>query len=174
MGMHPTADTQALMFSKDAARRVMPGVMPLSIRKSREDASSWLRCSRSFSAPPSRLPLSVWRARPRRVSGGGVFAVGLIVTALVYVIFGLVGEAGAGRVALEGLGVVIYGAAAWAGLRGRHSLIAAGWALHVAWDVALHLGGAGAEYTPAWYPWGCVSFYLVIAGAVLMSVKRTT
>ena len=27
-GMHPTADTQALIISKGAGRRVMPGVMP--------------------------------------------------------------------------------------------------------------------------------------------------
>jgi hypothetical protein len=39
--------------------------------------------------------------------------------------------------------------------------------MHVLWDVSLHLSGAGAMYTPDWYPWGCVSFDLVVAGAVL-------
>ena len=103
-----------------------------------------------------------------------LYAVGLLVTALIYVTLGVAGGAGARWLALEGLGVVIYGAAAWAGFRGRRGLLAAGWAAHVAWDVALHLGGAGAEYTPPWYPWGCVSFDLVIAGAVLMSMERAT
>src|ERR1044072_3669549 len=103
-----------------------------------------------------------------------VYAVGLIVTALVYVIFGVVGGASPRWLALESLGVVIYGAAAWGGLRGWHSFLAVGWALHVAWDVALHLRGAGAEYTPPWYPWSCVSFDLVIAGAVLALMKRGT
>jgi hypothetical protein len=102
-----------------------------------------------------------------------VYAVGLIVTALIYVMLGVSGEARARWLALESLGVVSYGAAAWAGLRGRPSLLAAGWALHAAWDVGLHLRGEGAEYTPAWYPWGCVGFDLVIAGAVLVSMKRT-
>src|SRR3712207_4763029 len=92
-----------------------------------------------------------------------VYAVGLVVTALVYVIFGVGGGANPRWLALEGLGVVVYGAAAWAGLRGRHSLLAAGWAAHAAWDVVLHLKGAGAEYTPSWYQWGCVGFDLVIA-----------
>ena len=27
--------------------------------------------------------------------------------------------------------------------------------------------GAGAGYTPAWYPWFCISFDLVVAGGVL-------
>ena len=103
-----------------------------------------------------------------------VYAVGLVVTALIYVIFGVVGGASARWLALESLGVVIYGVAAWAGLRGWHSLLAAGWAIHVAWDLALHLRGAGAEYTPPWYPWSCVSFDLVIAVAVLVLMKRAT
>ncbi len=103
-----------------------------------------------------------------------VYAVGLVVTALVYVVFGVAGGASPRWLALESLGVVIYGAAAWAGLRGRHSLLAAGWAAHVAWDVALHLRGGGAEYTPPWYPWSCVSFDLVIAWAVLALRKRAT
>ena len=65
------------------------------------------------------------------------------------------------------LGVLLYGAAAWVGFRRSAALLALGWAMHVVWDVALHLQGAGAEYTPGWYPWGCLSFDLVVAGAVL-------
>lgn len=101
-----------------------------------------------------------------------VYAVGLVIAALLYVAFGVVGGAGAWWLALESLGVLLYGAAAWGGLRGRHRLLALGWAAHVAWDVALHLSGAGAEYTPRWYPWLCVSFDLVMAGAVLTSSGR--
>ena len=101
-----------------------------------------------------------------------VYAVGLVVTALVYVVFGVVGGASAQWLALESLSVLLYGAAAWGGLRGRPWLLALGWAAHVAWDVLLHLSGAGAEYTPHWYPWSCVSFDLVVAGAVLASSRR--
>jgi hypothetical protein len=122
------------------------------------------------------LSLALVRLARTRPPGGErrVYAVGLVAAALVYLIFGVVGGASARWLELESLGVVIYGAAAWAGLRGRPSLLAAGWALHVAWDAALHLRGAGAVYTPPWYPWLCVSFDLVIAGAVLASTKRAT
>jgi hypothetical protein len=82
------------------------------------------------------------------------------------------GGAGARLLAYEGLGLLLYGAVAWGGLRGRPWLLALGWAAHVAWDVPLHLSGAGAEYTPHWYPWLCVSFDLVMACAVLASSKR--
>ena len=101
-----------------------------------------------------------------------VYAVGLVVAALIYVVFGVAGGANAQWLALEILGVFLYGAAAWGGLRGRPWLLAAGWAAHVAWDVVFHLSGAGAEYTPHWYPWLCVSFDLVMAGAVLASSRR--
>jgi hypothetical protein len=101
-----------------------------------------------------------------------VYAVGVVIAALVYVGFGAAGGAGTRWLALEILGVLLYGAAAWGGLRGRPWLLAAGWAGHVAWDVPLHLIGAGAEYTPPWYPWLCVSFDLIMAGAVLASGGR--
>ena len=63
--------------------------------------------------------------------------------------------------------MLLYGAAAWLGFRVSAAVLALGWAMHVVWDVALHLQGAGAGYTPFWYPWGCVSFDLMVAGAVL-------
>ena len=103
-----------------------------------------------------------------------IYAVGLVIAALIYVGFGAAGGASARWLALELLGVLVYGAAAWGGLRGRPWILAAGWAAHVAWDVLLHLSGAGAEYTPHWYPWLCLSFDLVIAGAVLVSSRRGT
>ena len=71
-----------------------------------------------------------------------VYAVSLVIAALIYVGFGAVGGAGARWLALESLGVLLYGTAAWGGLRGRPWLLAAGWAAHVAWDVLLHLSGA--------------------------------
>jgi hypothetical protein len=101
-----------------------------------------------------------------------VYAVGLVVAALVYVVFGVAGGANAQWLALESLGVFLYGAAARGGLQGLPWLLAMGWAAHVAWDVLLHLSGAGSEYTPHWYPWLCVSFDLVMAGAVLASSRR--
>lgn len=101
-----------------------------------------------------------------------IYAVGLVITALIYVGLGLAGGASAQWLAFEGLGFLLYGAAAWGGLRGRPWLLASGWAAHVVWDVLFHLSGAGAEYTPHWYPWSCVSFDLIVAFAVLASSRR--
>lgn len=103
-----------------------------------------------------------------------IYAVGLVVAALIYVVFGVVGGAGARWLTIEIIGVLIYGVAAWVGLRGWPSLLTMGWIAHVAWDVLLHVSGAGALYTPAWYPWLCVSFDLVLAGATLTSIRRET
>ena len=103
-----------------------------------------------------------------------VYAVGLVVAAFIYVVFGIVGGASVRWLTIESIGVLIYGVAAWVGLRGWPSLLALGWIAHVAWDVLLHVSGAGAEYTPPWYPWLCVSFDLVVAGATLISIRRKT
>lgn len=102
----------------------------------------------------------------------GVYAVALVIAALIYFVLGLAGGASAQSLAFEILGLFLYGAVAWGGLHGKPWLLAVGWAAHVAWDVLFHLSGFGAEYTPDWYPWFCVSFDLVIAGAVLASSRR--
>jgi hypothetical protein len=108
----------------------------------------------------------VWTRR-QPDAGRRVYTIGLTVTALIYVIFALAGRGSARSVALEALGVLLYGALAWVGFHKSAALLALGWAMHVVWDVALHLQGAGAAYTPDWYPWVCVSFDLMVAGAVL-------
>ena len=107
-----------------------------------------------------------------RTGPNGVYAVGLLVTAAIYVAFALVGRASPRWVAIEGLGVALFGGLAWLGRRRWPAALALGWAAHVAWDVGLHLDGAGGAFTPAWYPWLCVGFDLVIAGAVLAGRHR--
>ena len=102
------------------------------------------------------------------------YALGLLVAALVYVVFALAGAATGPWLALELVGVVLFGAAAWVGVRRWPLVLALGWGTHVAWDVLLHINGAGAAYTPTWYPWLCVSFDLVIAGAVGASLWSPT
>jgi hypothetical protein len=105
--------------------------------------------------------------RKQADAGRLFYIIGLVVTALIYVAFALIGRADARSLRVEAVGVLLYGAMAWAGGRWSAALLALGWALHPVWDVALHLEGAGAAYTPDWYPWGCISFDLMVAGAVL-------
>ena len=110
------------------------------------------------------------RAQPD--AGRRLYAIGLAVTALIYVVFPVIGGGDARSLALEAGGLLLYGAAAWIGYRKSIALLALGWAMHSVWDVALHLQGAGAAYTPDWYPWGCVSFDLIVGGAVFVSGVR--
>ena len=107
------------------------------------------------------------RAQPD--GGHRLYFIGLLVTALIYVIFPIVGGGSARSLGLEATGLVLYGALAWAGYRRSAAILGLGWALHVLWDVSLHLQGAGAAYTPDWYPWGCLSFDLVVGGAVFVT-----
>lgn len=112
------------------------------------------------------FPFVLWtRAQPD--GGRRFYAIGLGVTALIYLAFAMFGGGGGRSLGLEAGGVLLYGGAAWLGFRKSIALLALGWAMHPVWDVALHLTGAGAAYTPDWYPWGCVSFDLFVAGAVL-------
>ena len=93
------------------------------------------------------LAFALIRIARRRSSPLRPYAVGLIVAALAYVLFAIVGGASARWLVIEIAGVFVF-----------------------AWDVLLYLHGAGALFTPRWYPWLCVSFDLVVAGAVVKSL----
>lgn len=102
-------------------------------------------------------------------AGRRLYAIGLAVTALLYLLFALIGRAAGRSLGVEALGLALYGGAAWLGFRKSLTLLAVGWAMHPVWDVVLHLQYPGAAYTPDWYPWGCISFDLMVAGAVFVS-----
>lgn len=97
----------------------------------------------------------------RRLARGElhVYAVVLLAAALVYAVNATL--AGAGQPLLEWLGVPLFGVFAAAGVR-RPGAQAAGWALHVAWDLAIPAHHAG-QLVPAWYPVLCVGFDLALA-----------
>lgn len=119
------------------------------------------------------LVLVAWARRMSPARAIRVYATALVIAALIYVAFALAGGAGAKDLVVEGVGLLLYGGAAWIGLRYWPPAIALGWAAHVAWDVLLHLDGAGAIYTPEFYPWMCVSFDLVLAAGLLMQVTSS-
>ncbi len=93
-----------------------------------------------------------------------VLAVGLIVTALLYVAFALAGGTSARWSALEVLGVFAFSAFAWLGLRTSPAWLALGWAVHVVWDVGLHLGAGAPAFVPTFFPGFCIGFDLLVAG----------
>jgi len=97
-----------------------------------------------------------------------LLALGLVVAALIYV--GLALRADSRWLAVEAIGVVMFGGLAWLGRRAE-GWLALGWAAHVAWDVGLHLDRA-QPVVADWYPLACVGFDLVIAGFVLRAVVQ--
>ena len=115
------------------------------------------------------VPLLLY-ARRRR-GEDRIYAQGLVVAALIYVGFVLAKGAGAAALATELLGVAAFGAVAWLGVRRAALWLAAGWAVHVGWDLLFHpLTGEG--YAPAWYVRACIGFDLVIAAWIALRPER--
>jgi len=90
---------------------------------------------------------------------------GLVIAALIYVVFAIVGK-DMEWMGIEVLGVVLYGAFAWLAAKKSIFFLSLGWGLHVFWDLLLHSGGHPA-FVPSWYPGVCLGFDLVIAGYFL-------
>lgn len=108
------------------------------------------------------------RLAPRRELR--LYAVGLVVAALVYVGFVARG-ASPGWLALELAGLLLFAPAALAGLKISHLILAAGWAAHALWDVLLH-GSSEAAFVPVWYPSVCAGFDLLLAAYVAARFPR--
>jgi hypothetical protein len=115
--------------------------------------------------------LLIWLARLMRPENElRLYALSLVVAALMYVGFTARG-ATLRWMALEVTGLVVFTSLALLGLKVSASLLALGWALHAAWDVALHkLLDAG--FVPGWYPLVCVGFDLLLAGYLALRFKK--
>jgi hypothetical protein len=98
-----------------------------------------------------------------------VYAVGLVVAAIVYLGFALNGS-GLGWLFVELLGVAIFAVSASLGVKVSPFFLGLGWALHAAWDGWMH-AIAGAGFVPNWYPPVCLGFDLVLAGYIF-AIRR--
>ena len=75
-------------------------------------------------------------------------------------------------VALELLGLVIYGSMAFLGLRRSQWWLVAGWAFHPAWDMALHYFGPGHAFAPAPYALACMTWDPTVAAYIAFRILR--
>jgi hypothetical protein len=101
-----------------------------------------------------------------------IFAIGLVVVALIYVVFGLFSDSVGWKI-IELIGVLIYGFFAWLGLKKSGWFLAVGWALHVFWDAGLH--GVSTPFVPHWYIGGCLGFDLLVAAYIgVREIKKLT
>jgi len=88
------------------------------------------------------------------------FAIGLVVTALIYVGLAIFNSA-ITWIPVELAGVAVFVVFAWLGLRKSGWFLAAGWALHPLWDAGLH--DYSTQFVPHWYIGACVGFDLLVA-----------
>ena len=88
----------------------------------------------------------------------------LVIAAAIYVVFALVGDA-QDYLFMELGGVVLYGIFAWLAIKYHLLWLAAGWALHIGWDVWLH-GSEETAYVPTGYEPMCIGFDIVIAAYI--------
>jgi hypothetical protein len=112
--------------------------------------------------------LSRWT---REIVGHALLAFLLCGAAVTYVYFAARAGESAGWVFAELAGVVAYGGLALRGLRGSPLWLAAGWALHPVWDVALHYFGPGHAFAPDAYAITCLSFDLLIAAYITVGYR---
>jgi hypothetical protein len=106
--------------------------------------------------------LTRWLAPRREML---VYSVGLGVTAVAYLLFGLQREAPANHLGLELVGTVLYGTAAVLGAWRWTALLAFGWTTHVVWDLFFHYA-SGPAFAPVWWPLFCVGFDVFVGGYI--------
>jgi hypothetical protein len=99
-----------------------------------------------------------------------VYALGLVVAALIYVGFALA-NGGAKDLRLEAWGLFSFSVAAFVSWRAWPMGLALAWAAHAAWDVLFHPIGQ-SSHAPDWYPLVCVGFDLAVAGYIFLSLRR--
>lgn len=98
-----------------------------------------------------------------------IYAAGLVVAALVYVVFAVAGGASAAWLAAEFAGLAAFSLVALPRLRSRTLPLALAWAAHALWDILLH---ADAHFAPDWYRLVCAGFDLALAAYLLSPSRR--
>jgi hypothetical protein len=99
------------------------------------------------------------------------WAIFLLSAAIIYVGFALFNGASNRWLAIELVGLAIYGLVAWNGVVRFAPLVGVGWLLHTLWDQLLHPGGAPG-YVPEWYPALCLGFDLFVGVALIYRFRR--
>ena len=97
-----------------------------------------------------------------------LFAV-LVFAAAMYVVF----AHGQGAwLAIELVGVALYTAMGYRGIKGSAWWLVAGWAAHPVWDIALHYFGPGRTFAPVNYTVPCLTYDIAVAAVVAIAIAR--
>jgi hypothetical protein len=101
-----------------------------------------------------------------------IYAAGLSVAALIYVVSAFVAGATPARLAVEFAGLLAFSLVAFAGLKWSPLLLALGWAAHALWDLLLH-ADVHPHIVPDWYTLVCAGYDFALA-AYLAALSRRT
>lgn len=103
--------------------------------------------------------------RPERARE--IYTLGLVVTAMIYVVMAFLADASDTAIVLESAGVLFFGVFVLVSVTHHAWWLGVGWLLHPLWDLALHAPFGWWSHAPEWYVWACVSFDLMVGVAVL-------
>ena len=98
-----------------------------------------------------------------------VWRFGLVIAAIIYVIFVLFGEQSEYLV-MELGGVMVFSVFAWLSYKYNLYWLSLGWAMHTVWDILLH-NAATMTYVPQYYPITCLGFDLAVAAYIAWLAK---
>jgi hypothetical protein len=102
-----------------------------------------------------------------------VYGPGLGLTALEYVLFGLLYGAPSNHLTHEIIGAAPFLVLAVLGTWRWPALLALGWIAHAEWDLFFHYA-SGPQFAPVWYAMFCVGFDLVLGGYIAGLVAART
>lgn len=95
-----------------------------------------------------------------------VWAQGLVIAALIYVVFALAGGHW-GWVLYELIAVVVCFVFVYLGLNHSIYWLSIGWGIHPIWDIYVHLIGPASHVAPSWYAVLCLSFDVFVATHII-------
>ena len=99
-----------------------------------------------------------------------VYANGLFIAALIYVLF-LFNGSSTQWIFVEIGGVILFGTIAYFSIKRKlPALLALGWLLHIGWDTLLH-NSVATSFVPNLYEELCIGFDLVMAGYIFFVLK---
>ena len=107
-----------------------------------------------------------WKAEKR------FWAFGLVIAAIIYILFALRSGIQTNWLVIEGAGILLFGSFAILGLRKHPAWIGIGWMSHSLWDYLLHHHFAAPAFVPDGYAMACLSFDIVVGLYILLQSDR--
>ena len=103
-----------------------------------------------------------------------IYTLGLVVTAMIYVVMAFLADASDTAIVLESAGVLFFGVFVLVSVTHHARWLGIGWLLHPLWDLALHAPFGWWSHAPEWYVWACVVFDIVVGLTILRTLRSAS